>query len=266
MRNLIALIKLLLFAIVTLVVCPAQLIIMLFTKGKMAYALPFLWENAVRKIFCIKLHVIGKPDLERQTIFMSNHLSYLDIPVLGSIIPASFVAKKDVASWPVFGFLSKLQQTAFISRERSDAEKGKFALDTMLEEGKSLIIFPEGTSTDGREVRPFKSSLFSIALKESLPDIQIQSVTMSIIKTNNNKIKTQDDRDLYAWHINMDTPLAAHLWRFAKNKGAHIKIEFHPPIRASDYQDRKTLANTCHFTVSNGLENFKTSTNKELER
>jgi len=125
----------------------------------------------------------------------------------------------------------------------------------MMNEGKSLVIFPEGTSTDGREVVPFKSSLFSIIMKEERRDIWIQPVTISMCSVDGKDVTTQDLRDLYAWHIKMDTPLGEHLWRFARSAGAHISVEFHPVLRAGDFSDRKTLAKTCYNTVSNGLKN-----------
>tara|TARA_R110001592_G_scaffold16881_14_gene71713 strand:+ start:2359 stop:3048 length:690 start_codon:yes stop_codon:yes gene_type:complete len=227
---------------------------MLFCKENAAYILPWLWQKIVCSIFRITVRVNGTPYTDSQTIYMSNHVSYLDIPAIGSILRASFVAKKDVASWPVFGFLSKLQQTAFISRSREDVKKEKHALDSMLNDGKSLIIFPEGTSTDGREVRLFKSSLFSIAMKENLRGIKVQPVTLRMETVNQKQIHTQDDRDLYSWHIDMDTPLDKHLWRFARNKGAVISLTFHPPLNASDFSDRKTLAKACYNTVSKGLD------------
>ncbi len=246
--------KFILFALLTIPVVVLQVILMLFHKGKGAYILPYFWQRCVCKIFSVKVKIIGDPQKEKQTIYISNHISYLDIPVIGSILPTSFVAKKDVASWPVFGFLSKLQQTAFISRDRADAVKGKQTLNTMLHQGKSLVIFAEGTSTDGREVLPFKSSLFAVALQENLPDIYIQPITLKMHTTNKKEITTQDDRDLYSWHRDMDMPLGPHLWRFAQSCGAEISLNFHPPIKASDFSDRKTLAKACHNTVSNGLE------------
>ncbi len=230
------------------------MIVLALHKGKGAYIIPNIWEKIVCGIFRIKIEIIGKPYNEGQTIFVCNHLSYLDIPAIGSVLRASFVAKKDVADWPVFGFLSKLQQTAFISRDRADARKGKYALDTMLDTGKSLIIFPEGTSTDGREVRGFKSSLFSIAYKDNLPNLVVQPMTISMKKVNDQNITSQEIRDIYAWHIDMDMPMEEHLWRFAKSKGATITIEFHEPIKAQQEKDRKTLAKLCHERVSNGLE------------
>lgn len=226
---------------------------MQFHKGKYAYILPYIWQKFTCRIFSINLIISGTPHVKAQTIYVGNHVSYLDIPVIGSVLKASFVAKKDVASWPVFGFLSKLQQTAFISRERADASKGKQTLNTMLNQGKSLIIFAEGTSTDGREVLPFKSSLFSVAIQDTLPNIYIQPITLRMKTTNNKEIITQDDRDLYSWHRDMDTPLGPHLWRFAKSRGATISLKFHPEIKAHDFSNRKTLAKACHNTVSIGL-------------
>lgn len=250
-----AIIKFTLFFLLCCLVVPIQSVLLLFHTGKGAYVLPFLWQKLVSSIFRIKVVVHGTPLKSKQTIFISNHISYLDIPAIGSILPASFVAKKDVESWPVFGFLSKLQQTAFISRDRADVKNVKYALDTMLEDGKSLIIFPEGTSTDGREVVPFKSSLFSLALKDNLPDLMIQPITLNMDTVDKKEVKTQEDRDLYSWHINMDTPLAEHLWLFAKSKGAQISLTYHEPMRAQDFSDRKTLAKACHNAVSNALKN-----------
>jgi len=253
MRFTIASIKILLFAVITFAVIPLQLLVLVINKGSFSYIIPWLWQKAVCKIFGIKVKVLGKPYTASQTIYLSNHISYLDIPVIGGIIRGSFVAKKDVASWPVFGFLSKLQQTAFISRDRKDAKEGRNALDTMLKDGKSLIIFPEGTSTDGREVLPFKSSLFSIAYRDGLGDITLQPITLRIVQVNKRNLINQKDRDLYSWHVNMDTPLEKHLWRFALSKGAIISLTFHSIIKANEINDRKTLAKLCHNTVSNGL-------------
>lgn len=254
MSTLSAIIKALLFLIITLLLAPVQIILLCFHKGKGAYLIPCFWEKLVCLIFRIKIEVIGSPHTQSQTIFVCNHISYLDIPAIGSIVRASFVAKQDVAKWPIFGFLSKLQQTAFISRDRSDAKKEKNALDTMLDEGKSLIIFPEGTSTDGREVRNFKSSLFAIAFKENIPDVMVQPMTLSMKYVDQKDVTSQEIRDIYAWHIDMDTPMGSHLWAFAKSKGATITIEFHEAIKAQSQKDRKTLAKLCHERVSNGLE------------
>tara|TARA_R110002072_G_scaffold60932_1_gene154074 strand:+ start:183 stop:986 length:804 start_codon:yes stop_codon:yes gene_type:complete len=264
MRPVIATFKFTLFALVSLITTPMQLTLMRFYKGKGLYCLPMLWHKIICHIFRIKVTIHGKQHKDTQTIFISNHISYLDIPVIGSTIQASFVAKKDVASWPVFGLLSKLQQTAFISRDRGDAAQGKNTLDTMLHEGKNLIIFPEGTSTDGQSVKDFKSSLFAVTMQESLSHIKIQPITIKVISADKKAITTQKERDLYAWHLDMETPLAPHLWLFARHRGAEISMTFHEPISPQNFSDRKTLAKTCQLTVSNGLSTPNESTKERM--
>jgi len=247
--------KFFLFVLLCLVIVPSQSLILLFHKGRTAYVLPRLWHKGVCKIFGIKIRQTGVPYTDTQVLYMSNHISYLDISMMASVIPnASFVAKKAVASWPVWGFLSTLQQTAFISRSRGDAKKEANALDAMLQNGKNLIIFPEGTSTDGRGVLDFKSSLFSIALQDGLDHLMIQPITLQLLQTDGCAPQTQDARDLYAWHRDMDTELHHHLWHIAKHSGALVQITFHDIIAAKDFNDRKTLAKTCHDTVCKGLE------------
>lgn len=249
-----AVLKLSLFAILTILVIPPQLVVMLFTRGKAAYYIPHLWQSGTCAALGITVRVEGKPYTDRQTLYVSNHMSYLDIPVLGSAIRASFVAKHEVSDWPVFGFLSRLQQTAFISRSREEAKTGTNTLESMLKEGKSLIFFPEGTSTDGQEVLPFKSTLFSIAFQNPSLDLMIQPVTLRIELTDGHLPETQADRDLYAWHINMDTPLHEHLWNFAKHRGTTISLHFHEAIEAKQHKDRKQLASACHKIISDSLK------------
>lgn len=253
MRSVIAGLKFVLFFLWCCVIVPAQLVVLLFHKGCGAYILPYYWHKGVCLIFGLQVRVEGQPQRSGQVLFVGNHLSYLDIPVIGTVLKASFVAKKDVAQWPVFGFLSKLQQTAFIDRARGAAIKEADSLGSMVAQGKSLIIFPEGTSTDGRNVLPFKSSLFSLALADAVREMRIQPFTVHIETIAGQAPESQDIRDIYAWHRDMDTELPVHLWGFAKSKGAVIVLTFHAPIRAQDYEDRKALAKACHEHVSNGL-------------
>lgn len=254
MRIPVASLKMSAFVVWCLILVPPQALLLLIHRGKGAYMLPSIWQRGICLIFNIKVRRTGAPHTASQAIYVGNHLSYLDIPALGSLLKASFVAKNDVASWPVFGFLSRMQQTAFISRSAKDAAEEKNALGRMMEEGKSLIIFPEGTSTDGRSVLPFKSSLFAMALKNANADLLVQPFTLSLDTVEGRPPSTQDERDLYAWHRDMTTELPAHLWSFALSKGACVTLHFHPPVRACDYQDRKILAKTCHDAVSGGLQ------------
>ncbi len=229
-------------------VIPSQSLVLLLGRGPKSYVLPQLWHRIVCLIFGLKFKVIGKVYSGGQVMFISNHLSYLDIPVIGSVVRASFVAKQDVSGWPVFGYLSTLQQTAFISRSREDAAREKYALQTMLDDGKDLIIFPEGTSTDGREVLPFKSSLFALPMELAKKQpVVIQTVTVRL-----ENAKTQEERDLYAWHGDMEMP--PHLWAVARSKGAQVTLVFHEPLNPLDFKNRKELSAACHAAVASGLK------------
>lgn len=249
-----AVLKLFLFTILTIVVVGSQTIILAFYRGQNSYIIPLLWQKGVRNIFGIKLIVDGMPERQRHTLFVSNHMSYIDIPVIGSFIMGSFVARGDMSRWPIFGYMGKMQQTIYISRERQDAEKGKASIEKILADGKNLIIFAEGTSTNGAQVLPFKSSLFSLALKNpSGKPLLVQPITISLLEVDGQPA-IDDARDLYAWHRDMDMEIWPHIWRFAQKKGATIKITFHEPRDAAHYTDRKALCHDCYNDVSQHLE------------
>ena len=96
-------------------------------------------------------------------LFAANHVSYLDITVLGSLLDASFIAKTEVAGWPLFGWLARLQRSVFIDRRARSTAHQRDSIAARLAAGEALILFPEGTSGDGNRLLPFKSALFSVA-------------------------------------------------------------------------------------------------------
>lgn len=262
MRVIIAIIRLFLFGLNCLWVIPAQSLVLVFTTGPTAYHLPRVWHAIACRIFGIRITVHGQPYVEHQTLYMGNHLSYLDIPVIGSVVKASFVSKNDVADWPLFGYLATLQRTAFIQRKRSEAGRQKNALQDRIAHGDSLIIFPEGTSTSGLEVLPFKSSLFALALGEDVQDLYIQPMTLNIVQVAGQVAGEKAVNDLYAWPRDMDMELHHHLWRLARLPGqVHLSLTLHDPIKASDYNDRKVLAQVCQDCVQNGLNNLAVTRN-----
>ncbi|MBI1300386.1 MAG: 1-acyl-sn-glycerol-3-phosphate acyltransferase [Alphaproteobacteria bacterium] len=254
MRQLIAALKIFCFLGIAFIFSIPQLVILIFHKGQYAYTLPQLVHRIICFLFGIKVKIQGDISKEHQTIFLSNHISYLDIPVIGSCLKASFIAKEDVKSWPLIGILAQLQQTGFISRDKKDAVKERDSMSKMIERGKNLIIFPEGTSTEGILVHTFKSSIFSSFLRQKNQNLLIQPFVIFIEEVNGKPPRKQEERDLYAWHINMDTEMPVHLWNFAKTTGASVKLIFCTPIRVKDFTDRKMLAKLCHDTVSKELE------------
>lgn len=245
--------KFFLFAVWTILLVPPQVLIRLFHDGKYSFLIPKLWHKGIRRVFQVNYEIRGKQNIDRQTLYMCNHLSYLDIPVLGSIITGSFVAKSEVQGWPLFGFLAKLQQSVFIERKRMAITDAKSEIEKTLEDGRNLILFPEGTSTSGLIVKPFKSSLFSLA-EANGKSLDIQPVTITILETDKRPSRTQAENDLYAWPLEMETPMPVHFWAFGKMRGAKLLITFHDPIHTNASMDRKDLAKACHDSVSKGLE------------
>lgn len=251
MKSSIAGLKVLCLALWTLPLVAMQLVVLAVHRGKNAYIVPRLWHKGVCTIIGIKTEICGQPAHDRQLIYISNHLSYLDIPAIGAYLLASFVAKEDVAHWPVMGFLSKVQQTAFISRTSAHAKKVANALDTMLAQGKSLILFPEGTSSAGTDMLPFKSSLFSLAIPKDTGPVAIQPFVIELVSVNN-RPPTPESRDLFAWYGDME--FGPHIWEFLKNKGATVRLTFLPVIEPDDRHDRKTLCREVENRIRNGLE------------
>lgn len=253
MRSVRVIVKAALFVLWSLLLAPLQYLYLKCDRGPRAYLIPWLWERGMCRVFGLRVVVEGTPLRDRQTLFVSNHISYLDIPVLGSLLKASFVAKKDVAAWPVFGTLARLQQTAFVSRARIDAHRETNALGNMLDESKSLILFPEGTSTDGRIVEPFKSSMFAMIFEETRNHLTIQPVTLVIDSVDGRSPDDQAVRETYAWSRDMTIEMPPHLRLFAATRGATIRVIFHPPIDPAAFADRKALAEACHAAVQSGL-------------
>ena len=250
MKKLCAVLKILLLVLLTLCVVVIQSIIRLFTTGSAAYFVPQLWHKIACFIVGLKVEVRGNIARGRQIIYVSNHISYLDIPAVGAHVRASFIAKDDIAGWPVIGALGRIQQTAYISRTSANAKKVANALDVMLKEGKSLILFPEGTSTPGETVLPFKSSLFSLALPKDLPPIAIQPFIIELIDADGKPL-TKESRDYYAWYADME--FAPHFWIYLQTRGATVRLTFRDVIIPTANQDRKELCKITYDQISSGL-------------
>lgn len=241
--------KLGLYLLLCLILIPVQYAaLQIFSNGPGVYRIPRLFHRATVAIFGLHVRTQGAPasGAGRQVLFAGNHLSYLDIPVLGSVLNASFIAKKDVASWPLLGTLARLQRTVFMDRARTAAHREKESLGRRLGEGQhDLILFAEGTSSDGRAVLPFKSSLFALAAQENA-DFLIQPFTLVL-----ENAQSQARRDAYAWYADMT--LTPHLWAFAKGHGAHLLIVFHPPIDTRAVSCRKEVARLAHAACAETL-------------
>ena len=118
------------------------------------------------RLIGIRVRVIGSPagaTGARPLMFVSNHSSWIDVPMLGGVLEGCFVAKDDVAKWPLISVIARLGRTVFVSRTRASTARERDAMRETLRGGDRLILFPEGTSSDGSRVLPFRSSFFALA-------------------------------------------------------------------------------------------------------
>jgi 1-acyl-sn-glycerol-3-phosphate acyltransferase len=249
MRSVIGAARLLIFLLSAVFTLCYQSIVLFFTKGRFAYIYPRAFHAFLCRLFGIRIIVEGEIETEGRVVYIGNHISYLDIEMIGSILTGSFVAKKEVESWPLFGILGKMQRTLYISRSPQDAPRETKAMLERLEENIPLIVFPEGTSSDGTNILPFKTSFFEIFLNKN---IKIQPFTISILEVDGKPVDSPGVRDQYAWHGDMT--LEPHLWAFAKGKGAVIKVVFQKPVLSNEFNDRKMLSAACHAGVVKGLD------------
>lgn len=178
---------------------------------------------------------------------VSNHSSWLDILALNASKRIYFVAKSEVASWPGIGWLARANGTIFIRRSRQEAAAQVAVFRERLALGHRLLFFPEGTSTDGLQVLPFKPTLFAAFFDESLRDtLAIQPVTLVYTAPPG-----ADPRS-YGWWGDM--PLVPHLLgALAAPVQGWVLVRYHAPVRVADYADRKALAAAVETIVRNGL-------------
>jgi 1-acyl-sn-glycerol-3-phosphate acyltransferase len=171
-------------------------------------------------------------------VHISNHLSYLDVTALGQCLPTRFVAKEDVRGWPLFGLLAKVQQTVFVSRRRQHAGVVGDALSRALDGAHGLTLFPEGTTSDGADVLPFKSAAF--APLAARPGLRLQPVRIELLSVDGEAVAAGGDRSRYAYFG--EATLLPHFWRFLGGRGAQLRVHFLDVLVVAEGADRKALA------------------------
>jgi lyso-ornithine lipid O-acyltransferase len=211
-----------------------------------------LWHRGCCRIAGLRVRVCGAPALSGPTLFVANHVSYLDIVVLGGLVDAGFVAKAEVAAWPLIGWLARIGRTVFVERRAGTCAAQCNALAGRLRAGENLILFAEGTSSDGGRVLPFKSSLFAaVEHAPGGPAIRVQPVTIAYARLRGGLPIDYALRPLYAWYGDME--LAPHLWAVLSLPGAVIEVRFHAPLVAAEFGSRKALARYAERQVADGL-------------
>lgn len=210
---------------------------------------PYLQQGVCKAFFAIsgiRFRTTGRP-MQAAGAVVANHTSWLDIFALSAPMRVFFVSKAEVRGWPGIGTLARATGTIFINRDRREARTQQDLFLARLRAGHNLLFFPEGTSTDGRRVLPFKSTLFAAFFDPALRDVlKIQPVTVIY-----RAAKTADPR-FYGWWGDMS--FSNHMVKVlgARRQGM-VEVIYHDPLNVSDYDNRKALARACEDAVRAGM-------------
>lgn len=241
------------YGTLTLLGIPVQMLL-LRLRGPAKAHFPMLYHRVCARVLGLEVVRRGRPVTGRPVLFIANHSSYLDIPVLSTQVPCSFIAKSEVGGWPLFGLLARLQRTVFVDRAaRHKADEQRDSIAGRLQAGDNLVLFPEGTSSDGNRTLPFKTALFAVAATR-IDDQPLTVQPVSVTATHLAGLPMGHVwRPFYAWYGDMELP--PHLWQIARIGGrVRVVVEFHPAVTLADFTSRKALADHCWRTVAAGVE------------
>jgi 1-acyl-sn-glycerol-3-phosphate acyltransferase len=246
--------RLILYGVLVLLLMPLQAFAVAFGLRRLAERIPLFFHRTCLPILGIRVERRGQMTAARPTLFVCNHSSYLDITVLGALIPGCFVAKTEVAGWPLFGLLAKLQRTVFVDRRRNSTHHQRDSIAGRLEAGDNLILFPEGTSNDGNRTLPFRSALLSVAeagrTAAGAAPLTVQPVSIAYTLLNGMPLG-HGLRPLVAWYGDM--VLADHLWQFLRLGKLTVVVRFHPVVTIDQFGSRKALTDHCRDIVAEGV-------------
>lgn len=228
------------------VLAPAQAVL-LNVKGMNRTTLPRFAFRRWARALGMTVRVVGTPVAPGPVLFVSNHVSYLDIVALGASLDASFLAKREIRAWPIMGWLARLGQTAWTERRRSGVGRESRELETRILRGDSLILFPEATTGDAQSLLPFKSALFLHSRNRACRPT-VQPVSIAYVAAAGQELDAAGRRR-YAWCD--DRPMLPHLLWILNQGPFEVEIRLLEPL--PDGLERKELATLCRERISAAL-------------
>ncbi len=251
------------FFLLTVPLMPLQLAFLKFSQ-RHSRSLPHWYHRQVCRLLGLRFAIEGQLVSDKPVLLVANHTSWLDIPAISALAPVSFIAKKEVSRWPFVASLAKLQRTVFVDRQRRTAAASSASeIARRLYEGDTLVLFAEGTSSDGNRVLPFKTSLFAAAkpgrsglaaaagtgptsghlaqtgAPPPLSDARVQTVTICYTHLHGIPLE-RAERPLVGWYGDME--MGRHAWELLKAGPLDVKIRVGPPVLLDEFADRKSLA------------------------
>ena len=218
--------------------------------------IPQLFHWIVSRLLGIKVHVSGRLAPDRPLLLVANHISWTDIVILSSLAPMSFVAKSDMAEWPIFGLFAKLQRSVFVERDKTrTSHKQANELGNRLAGGEVMVLFAEGTTSDGNIVMPFKSTLFGAAqaalASETGKRLGIETVHIQPVTIAYTRLQGLPMGRLHRAHAAWigDSDLVPHIGALIKEGGMDVEVHFADPVPFTSKSKRKHVAQDVEGTV-----------------
>ncbi|MET3613434.1 1-acyl-sn-glycerol-3-phosphate acyltransferase [Rhizobium aquaticum] len=240
--------------IVTLFMAPLQILALRF-DWHLRRKLPGIWHRIACHFLGLRIHVNGAPASGRPLMIAANHSSWLDILALSAVADVVFIAKSEVKTWPIFNTLARLQATIFVEREeRRKTGDQVNEIGARLAGGEIVVLFPEGTTSDGNRLLPVKTSLFGAA-SAALPAspegvVLIQPVAVAYTRAHGLPLG-RFHRAIAAWPG--DTELMPHLSRVLKMGSIEAEVTFCDPIVYSASSNRKAVSRAVEEEIANAL-------------
>lgn len=213
---------------------------------------PPLLHRLFLRLFDIRVTVRGAPPRRGvPTLVLANHVSWIDIPVMAGALPLAFIAKREIATWPIFGDLARRQGCIFIDRTRKAATAEVNArVAERLAGGEAIVLFPEGTTGDGIRILPFRSSLVGAA-RAALADapdghILLQPLAIAYVRRNGLPVVRREMPDL-AWYGDME--LVPHVLGFVRGGPLDVALTWGDPIPFGPETDRKRAARAAETAI-----------------
>ncbi len=239
------------FAVLTSVLMPFQWLFIAFLPT-LARTLPLFYHRILCRLLRVSVTCEGEIRHDRPMLILSNHVSWIDIVALSAVLPVSFIAKSEVRGWPVFGLLARLQRTVFVDRERrSKTRQTNQELGQRLTEGDAIVLFAEGTTSDGLRILPFRSPLVGAAREALLgehPEHEIMIQPVCLLYTHRNGLRlSRADMPHIGWYGDMD--LLPHLTNVITAGPLDVRVAFGRPIAFSAGSDRKQITRQAEAEV-----------------
>lgn len=246
-----ALLKSILLIVTLLIAAPLVWICRIIRKKTWAELLFRITSRILLYIVGVRLTVRGSLTAERPLLLVTNHLSYLDVPILASQHALRFTPKAEISSWPFFGWVCRLTGCIFVTRKAGKLVDNSSQIYAALEAGDAVCLFPEGTTGNGVHVLPFKSSFFSLAEREiNGRQLVIQPAAIVYKRIRGLPIDITQWPDV-AWYGDMD--MVPHLWKLLSITPMTAEIIFLPPVTLQQFEDRKKLAQHCQQLIAETL-------------